>query len=230
MLPLCSLEKYLVKFTEVKHDPQSDAWFEWRKGGVGSSDASIIMGVSRFKTIDQLRAEKATGFKQPETGDNFARERGHKVEEFVREQLQVMHQTTYAAMNCISSVFPFMRASLDGITPDLVTITEIKFLTVFNPAKPNVETAGYKKWVGVKENGVIPDEYYPQVQHQLFITGAKSCLFAGFKDVRGQQWSSDDIAIATITPDKDYMRELARREFEFMYSVQELREEIAVQI
>lgn len=219
-----------MKFLEVQHDPQSDVWHEWRRGGVGSSDASIIMGVSRFKTMEQLKIEKASGIKIRESGDNFARERGHKVEEFVREQLQVLHKTTYSAMNCINQDFPFMRASLDGIIPEKTVITEIKFLTVFNPAKPNTSTPGYQKWLAVKEQNKVPDEYYPQVMHQLIVTGAEKCLFVGFKDVKGQQWSSDDIAIAEVRPDKDYMRELAKREFEFWWEVRHWDEYLDIQI
>ena len=41
-------------------------WHKWRMGGIGSSDAPVVMGVSPYKTIEQLYLEKTGQGEEPE--------------------------------------------------------------------------------------------------------------------------------------------------------------------
>lgn len=206
---------------ELLNFPDRKLWLEWRHGGIGSSDASVIMDVSRFKSKEELRVEKSMPFTGEDQANTYIKDRGNKIEIFVRTALEDKHNTTYYPLNCSHEGINFMKASLDGISEDRKTIIEIKLLTVVNPDKINTNTEGYKKWQSAYENNKVPDEYYPQVQHQLMITGAEKCLFIGYKEVKGRPSSIEgNLAIVEVFPDKEYIDQLAKKEFEFWWSVQ----------
>lgn len=210
---------------QVFNFPDRKLWLEWRHQGIGSSDASVIMDVSRFKSREELRIEKSNPFTGEDQANSFIKERGNKIETLVRAILEDKHQTTYPSMNCTHEGFDFMRASLDGISEDRKTIIEIKLLSVVNPEKPNYTTEGYKKWEAARA-GKVPDEYYPQVQHQLMVTGAERCWFVGLKDIKKQDVLYDNLAIIEVLPDKGYITTLAKKEFEFWWQVQERKEDV----
>lgn len=215
-----------MKFTEVTTDNR-ESWLNWRHKGLGSSDAAVIMGVSRFKLYEQLLIEKATGFTGEDQSNAYIKDRGNKIEVQVREYLEKKYNQPLAAMNCYMTHFPFLKASLDCATPDRKTIFEIKLLSVFNPDKPNLEAAGYKKWVAAGVQNKVPDDYYPQIQHQLMITGADKCVFVGYKEVKGDLVVTEDkLAIVSVKPDKEYISQLIRKEFEFWLQTEELRDKI----
>jgi putative phage-type endonuclease len=214
-----------LKFTEVEGTDRN-TWLKWRHGGIGSSDAAVIMGVSRFKTRDQLLIEKATGFTGEDQSNAYIKDRGNKIEVQVREFLEKEYCQSFAPMSCYMTNFTFLRCSLDGATQDRKTITEIKLLSVFNPAKPNKEAAGYKKWE-LAQQGSIPEEYYPQIQHQLMITGADVCVFLGYKEVKGDLTvTNDKLARILVVPNEEYIHMLIRKEFEFWVDVEYLRDKI----
>lgn len=207
-----------MRFREI---PATDrpAWLQWRHGGVGSSDAGAIMGVSRFKTRAQTLLEKC-GIVQPEdTKNDYIKNKGNNVEKYVREFLEIRYSCTFAPVSVELVEAPFIRASLDGASPDRKMITEIKLLSSVRADKVNVEAEGYKKWVAATK-GKVPDEYYPQIQHQLFITGADVCLFAGFKEVKGEYTVTDEkLAVVEVYPDKCYIEQLMVEEFQFWNAV-----------
>lgn len=216
-----------MKFTEVTFQDR-ESWLKWRKGGIGSSDASIIMDVSRFKSREELRNEKVTGIKLDDSVNQYVKDRGNKIEGFVRSALSDRHNTDYQPINCIHNGFEFIRASLDGISSDKKTLIEIKLLSIVNPEKPNYESAGYLKWVAASQ-GEVPFEYWPQVQHQLLVTGAERCYFVGYKEIKGQVPNPEgNLAIVEVLPNLEYIRMLANKEFEFWFQVQERKQALGV--
>ncbi len=214
-----------MKFSVVpKHNDRKE-WLQWRQDGIGSSDACIIMGASRFKDRKTLLVDKSLPFIEEEE-NTYIKERGNKIEFQVRMFLEKKYGQEFSALNTVNTAFPFMRASLDGACKDVKTIIEIKLLSSVNPAKVNKSADGYLKWEAAKQGGV-PAEYWPQVQHQLMITGAERCLFVGYKEERGNQVvTQDKLAIVVVEPNKDYIRQLAHEEFKFWYEVQERRNEL----
>ena len=54
-------------------------WLNYRREGIGASDASIIMGKSKYKTIQELWEEK-TGLVEPDNKTNFIQKKGHDLE------------------------------------------------------------------------------------------------------------------------------------------------------
>jgi putative phage-type endonuclease len=211
-----------MKFLEVLTFPTRKYWLQWRHSGIGASDAPIIMGVSRFKTREKLLVEKADTV-VVEAPNSYITQRGNQVEFQVRAFLEKEYSCTYPAMNCVSKSFEFLRASLDGISEDQKTIVEIKLLASIKSEEHNT-TEGYRKWNAVKLKGEVPKEYYPQLQHQLAITGAEKCLFVGYKEIKGNLVvTPDKLAITTVYPDKVYIRKLLKKEFEFWLDVWEYK-------
>lgn len=215
-----------MNFIEAASDNRPE-WLLWRHAGIGSSDVPAIMGVSRFKTRQQLLMEKSTGYRGEDDSNKFIKNRGNQVEKYVREFLEKDRGQSLQPFSCAHKSFPFMRASLDGGTPDREIITEIKLLSIQKPDKINTEAEGYIKWLAAREKGIVPKDYYPQIQHQLFVTGAKMCMFVGYKETRGEYFiNNSKLVIVEVLPDKEYIRRMAEEEFKFWFEVEQLRKEL----
>ncbi len=210
-----------MKYIVVPSIDRSE-WLKWRHKGIGSSDASVIMGVSRFKTPEQLMIEKS-GPCLPESGDNnYIKERGNRIEAITRSLLEAKRGYSLAACNTYSATFEFIKASLDGCNHDRKIITEIKLLSSQSREKFNRGTEGYQKWSCAKLQGIVPEEYIPQIQHQLFVTGFDQCIFAGVCEVRGQVLDGDSIAQVIVERDNDYIKKMIAKECEFWYNISQL--------
>lgn len=222
-----------MKFKEVNYSTENrPEWLAWRHQGIGSSDAAVIMGVSRFKKRIDLLNEKISTFTGEDQSNEYIKNRGNKIETKVREFLEKSTGQTFAPMSCEMIDHTFIKATLDGATQDRKIITEIKLLSTQKCDKLNKEAEGYKKWVAAKK-GKVPKEYYPQIQHQLMITGAEKCLFKGYFELRpiaGHNGDKtyygdapvDDDSLATIEvlPDEEYIKELFVEETKFWMEVQ----------
>src|SRR5688572_30595162 len=103
---------------------RTTAWWEWRRGGIGSSDAATILGEKPAKSAERLLFEK----QQPpkDSGRSFTRARGAALERAARAHYcREVGCTVEPA--CLQSVArPWQRASLDGISADGERVVEIK--------------------------------------------------------------------------------------------------------
>lgn len=142
-------------------EQNSDAWHKARECRIGSSDIPIILGLSPWKTALELYEEKL-GLREKQKG-NYATSRGHSMEAVVRQKVEFK-------LNALFPATTFTRgryiSSLDGYDSKTRTVLEIK-----NPGiKSHAEA----------QDGKIPVIYYPQVQQQLFVSGAKRCVYASY--------------------------------------------------
>ena len=144
-----------MKYKEINSEQGSDAWFEWRYDGIGASDAPTIMGENQFKTAEKLLYEKKHRINTP---SNEAMMEGTRLEPKARRAYQEQTNLNVAPL-CIESIeYPWLRASLDGISTQRDVIVEIKC------GKSAMRKA---------RQGYIPDYYYGQIQHQLMISDLK---------------------------------------------------------
>lgn len=135
----------------------SEEWLRWRDQGVGSSDATALMGY--FGGIKKKDKERAAGGLKP----NARMARGTALEPFARV-LFIELTGVWVRPGCFQhSKYSFMRASLDGISEDRRVMVEIK-----SPSWKVHEEA---------LNGSVVSYYRPQCQHQLFVTGLQSMIF-----------------------------------------------------
>jgi putative phage-type endonuclease len=138
---------------------QSEAeWLLWRRGGIGSSDAPIVMGVSEFMTPRELWEVKL-GLRE-HNQSNPAIEKGKYWEPKVRARYELDTAMDFMPRNVEAG---FLRASLDGYNEETRTILEIKV-----PGKEVFEAA---------KSGVVHEKYVYQLEHQLFVTGADVAHF-----------------------------------------------------
>lgn len=144
----------------------SDEWLEWRKQGLGASDAPIVMGVSPWKTRFKLWEEKL-GLADDKPNTNPAMAMGHMWEPRIREMAENKLERRFPASEVVHKDKPHLRASLDGIS-ECGELLECKLAN-----KLDHEGAA---------RGLVPDKYYPQLQHQMLVTGAKLCWYASFNE------------------------------------------------
>ena len=147
-------------------EPQPRRMAEDRTQGIGGSDVSIIAGINPFKSVYQLWLEK-TGQIEPEQADSEAAHFGTLLEPIVRREFMQRTGLKVRQKNMLlqSEDYPFMIADVDGV------INENGEKIIFE-----VKTASsYKQ--EICEDGV-PAEYVLQVQHYMFVTGARKTYVA----------------------------------------------------
>jgi putative phage-type endonuclease len=177
----------------------SSVWLDWRRGGIGASDAPVIMGVSPWMDAETLWLEK-TG-RQSGRPSSFAMRRGQILEPQART-LYIQRTGIHVAPLCLEhGERRWMRASLDGISDDGRVVLEVKCPGAADHA--------------VAQRGAVPPKYVPQLQHLLAVAGAPVCHYWSYRDGEG--------VLVEVAPDPAYAARLAEREEEFWRLVVEDR-------
>lgn len=133
----------------------SPEWHIWRKAGLGSSDAPVLLGVSPWKTIEQLFLEKigeVTSMKH-----TWATLRGNRLEPKVLGMYNRSHGECLTPATAVHDEHHYLKASFDGVNPLTRRLIEIKC-----PGEKSHSKA---------LNGEVPDIYIPQVQWLLMVSG-----------------------------------------------------------
>ena len=98
-------------------------WHRWRALGVGASDAPTVMGENPWKSSGELQQEKLSPRHRTVMTD--AMERGAALEPIARAYY-CDRRGTHVAPACVqNTVYPWMRASLDGIHKNLNQILAV---------------------------------------------------------------------------------------------------------
>lgn len=159
---------------------------EWRRQGVGASDAPVIMGVSPWKNIHQLWEEKVYGTDSQQ--ENWAMRRGNEIEPIALDWFMT---TTGILMDsqvqAIHKEHDWMRATLDGWDEDTKTLLEIKSCRVLHEA--------------------VPDHYFPQLQHQMAVKNVKWAYY--------ESHNGEDGKILKLERDDAYVKTMIEKEKEF---------------
>ncbi len=124
-----------------------EQWLEWRRKGIGGSDASVVCGINKYRSPIELWLDKTGQAAFEEAGE--AAYWGTILEPVVREEFT---KRTGIGVKPVKQLlqhedYPFMLANLDGIceTPDHGTcIFEAKTASAFKACE----------W-----DDKIPDEY-----------------------------------------------------------------------
>ena len=136
----------------IEHSP---AWWEWRRGGIGSSDAATVLGLKPAKSCERLLFEKLNP--REASARSFVREQGVKLERAARAQYGLAVGVPVAP-GCVQSIArPWQRASLDGLSADGQRVVEIKC------GRAAHQRAAARNWP--------PPNHYAQLQHILSVTG-----------------------------------------------------------
>ena len=144
----------------------SQEWHDWRSGGIGSSDVSVLLGINPYKTIWDIWAERF-GFISNNLDRNPLVRDGKKYEGVVRNQLSTHFKQKIDVFCAYAVNHIHRRASFDGVIDGNVPV-EIK--VVSNPVWKQVESHGKKSEAF--------ELYYPQVCYQMGILGAQKGYLA----------------------------------------------------
>lgn len=148
-----------------KVEQGTPGWHELRDAHLTASDASAMMGASKYKSRTQLLKEKKFGVKEKITSAKRALfDKGHAAEDAARELLEVdMLESLAPVVGGIEIDGLKLLASLDGLSEDQRLVFEHKLWN--ETLAENVR------------NGALEDTHYWQLEHQLLVSGAENALF-----------------------------------------------------
>jgi putative phage-type endonuclease len=169
----------------------SQEWHEFRKNHIGASDAPIIMGASPWGTKYSLWLEKLD-LATPRPSSP-AMKRGIDLEDLARKEFKDVMGVDVFPKVLTHAVYPWMSASMDGISKCGNVAVEIKC-----PGSKDHSLA---------MEGIIPDKYFPQLQHQLAVCGLDMIYYLSFDGEEG--------IILKIHRDMDYINNLIELEKAF---------------
>jgi putative phage-type endonuclease len=171
---------------------EHEQWLEWRRKGIGASDAPVIMGISPWRDIVELWEEKL-GKREPQT-DNWAMARGRELEPNARELYEQRTGLKMAPAFLESKTRDFMRCSFDGINQGQRGGIEIKC-----PGKESHELA---------LSGKVPEHYLPQIYHQLSVGELAWVDYVSYD-------GHDSLAVVRVPRNEEKINELIAKEEKF---------------
>jgi predicted phage-related endonuclease len=156
------------------------SWHELRASVDGTaSEAAAMLGLSKYTTRSELLKQKATGV-TPEVSPSQQRlfDKGHEVEELARVIAEsFIQEELYPAVITNEVEGLKLLASMDGLTMMGDRGWEHK---IFNA-----------EFAEMVKNGIVPDTHWPQLEHQMIVSGAEVILFTvsdGTEEKREQVW------------------------------------------
>lgn len=168
-----------VTATIVKHPQGSEEWLQHRAKSLNASELAAAMGISSYLTRSNLIAQKAIGF-APEVDAATQRRfnKGHEYEAIARPWAEeIIGDDIYPCVLAAEVDGLPLSASLDGQTMAGDVTWEHK--------------SGNANLLVSLEAGLIPDEYHPQMEQGLMLSGASRCLFmasSGDKETMRYAW------------------------------------------
>lgn len=153
---------YLISVSKDREE-----WLQDRKKGLGASDAGAYMGVSPWKSNEQLWKEKR-GLVEPEDiSDSPSVKYGNDAEPLLRAFFKLDHpeyELSFTPFKIIRPEnMPFLSCTPDGELREIETGRcgglEIKTTEIRS-------SLGWTHW-----DGKIPDYYFAQVCHQMLAAG-----------------------------------------------------------
>jgi putative phage-type endonuclease len=190
-----------MKIISVKQNGKE--WREWRGRGLGASDAAAILGISPYTTPFELWLAM-TGIREKEPFNEYAvaaMKRGTVLEPEARKLFEERMGRKFPAVSAEHDEYDFIRASFDGYCEETSELVEIKC-----PGK--VDHAKALK-------GEVPKHYYPQVQQQLLVSGAKLCYYVSWDGL------GKDLAIVEVRPDAEFQAKMLTALVDFWKRVTE---------
>lgn len=154
-----------IKAIIINHVQGSEGWLEHRARSFNASELAAAMGISQYLTRSELIAQKATGL-VPEVDAAKQRifDNGHRYEAIARPWAEeIIGEDLYPCVLAAEVEGMRLSASLDGLTMAGDIAWEHKSLN--DALRQSLDA------------GVIPDEYHPQMEQGLMLSGAQRCLF-----------------------------------------------------
>jgi putative phage-type endonuclease len=167
-------------------DQGGDKWLEWRRSLLTATDAAQLLGKSKYSTAYQCYQRKLGLI--PELEETEPMRRGKREEPIARARFNELYDFDMQPCCIESEKYPFLGASLDGLSNSGEYILEIK-------SQRFVEE--------------IPEMHWIQMQHQMM------CSDGVVKKGYYMSWWGDSEQIYEVKPDYVWMEmyEKAAKEF-----------------
>lgn len=195
------MAKLIMTVEQMQQDRA--AWLKARNTGIGGSDASVIVGVNKWKSPFSLWLEK-TGQAEPEDlSENEYVYWGTTLEEVVaREFTKRTGKEVHRRGLLQHDTIPYLLASVDRIVVGENAGLECKTANGF----------AAKAWDGDE----VPDAYYVQCQHYMAVTGAERWYIAALIGGNHFVWkcierNEDDIK-ALLEAEAEFWRKVEAKE------------------
>ncbi|QAW34138.1 hypothetical protein ETK61_15530 [Bacillus subtilis] len=171
-------------------DMSRDEWLLERRKGIGGSDASVILGINKWRTPFELWLDKTGQVPVSESGSEAAYF-GSLLEDIVAKEFEIRSGKKVRRRKAMlrHPKHGFILANVDRMIVGEKAILECKTTSAYN----------LKEW----EDDEIPDSYIVQVQHYLGVLGPEykkayfAVLIGGNKFV-WKEIECDDELIAMI--------------------------------
>lgn len=173
---------------------------EWRRKGLGASDACIIMRVSEHRTRRQLWENKLK--LRPDEPESYITELGHKFEPVARARFALETGIDLIADICGEhEEFPWLRASFDGLCEEERVFTEIKMV-------------GKKKLEWIRANKKPLDEHYPQCQQQHAVSKYERGFYIAYT-LTEDKTAIEDYECVPLVSNPEYIQTMFKELQEF---------------
>lgn len=152
-----------INIISTKNMPYRE-WLQYRRQGIGGSDAGAICGMSPYASPITVWADKKG--KLPEKPDNEAMRQGRDFEEIVARRFCELTGKRVRRHNFLirHDTYPFMQANVDRLVIGEKAGLECKTASPYS----------YDKW----KDGKIPPHYELQCLHYLAVTGLDAWYIA----------------------------------------------------
>jgi putative phage-type endonuclease len=166
----------MSKYTTHELQQGSPEWLAYRANTLNASDAGTALGINPYKTRAELIRELATGLtKEVDSGTQRRFDDGHRFEKLAMPLAEAIIGEPLSATT-VSCAVPGLKrrlsASLDGATFGDTENAEHKTLS--------------ESLAAAMDRGEIPEQYPPQMEQGMMVTGATRCLFIASK------WDAND--------------------------------------
>lgn len=181
-------------------------WLKLRQTGIGGSDAPVILGVNKYKTIDELIEDKLA----PAIEDipNLACRHGTYCESFVAELFTEVTELRVQRSNFMyrNKEHPFMLANIDRKIIGQDAGLECKTTSIYNI---NKFAASCVVPANDDNDCPFPYDYYVQIMHYMAVTGWTKWYLAVLIGNREFKWYK-------IERDEDNINFIIEKETEFI--------------
>lgn len=139
-------------------------WLQYRKNGIGGSDAGAICGLNPYYSPLAVYQDKVS--KSIDDEDNESMRQGRDLEDYVAKRFMEETGKKVRRANVIfqSNEYPFMFANVDRMIVGEEAGLECKTASAYSA----------DKW----KDGHIPESYQIQCHHYMAVTGAKAWYIA----------------------------------------------------
>lgn len=185
----------MIRHNLIQGSPE---WLEFRKTKIGASIAPALMNESPYKRTALMLWKEMIGLSLPPPA-TFIKDKGHVLEEEVRQLLKKHHNLEVFPAVCTHESKEFMLASYDGLSLNGKVAVEIKCVK--------------KEFHDMAIAGKIPQGFYGQVQHQIYVGDIEQMFYASYYP----DHPDDDkkLIVLPVNRDEEYIERMLEVEDKF---------------